>query len=103
MLNPMPTTGSPVSSTPVQPYCGAVGVNHGLTALFTNGSSPHSEISCESAWMSRIQKPPVFGSFELPKVPGAVYAAKANVCSDVEPLFECTLPVPSPCGCPAPW
>src|SRR4051794_26982911 len=46
---PIPTTGSPVSRIFVQPYCGAVGVNHGSTQLFTNGSSAHSAISCETA------------------------------------------------------
>src|SRR6478736_5360227 len=50
--NHTPTTGSPVSRTPVQPYCGAVGVSQGCTALSTNGSSSHSATSCESAWMS---------------------------------------------------
>src|SRR3954465_10065722 len=53
-LKPMPTTGSPVSRTGVQPYCGAVGVIHGLTQLFTNGSSPHSATSWLSAWMSAM-------------------------------------------------
>src|SRR4051794_33093172 len=54
MLKPMPTTGSPVSRIGVQPYCGAVGVIHGLTQLFTNGSSPHSATSWLSAWMSAM-------------------------------------------------
>src|SRR3954465_6358279 len=53
-LTPMPTTGSPVSRIGVQPYCGAVGVIHGLTQLFTNGSSPHSATSWLSAWMSAM-------------------------------------------------
>src|SRR6476659_6778271 len=52
MLKPMPTTGSPVSRIPVHPYCGAVGVTHGLTQLFTNGSSAHSATSWLRAWMS---------------------------------------------------
>jgi hypothetical protein len=36
----------------VQPYCGAVGVSQGSTVLLTNGSSAHSAISWERAWMS---------------------------------------------------
>ena len=36
----------------MHPYCGAVGVSHGSTQLFTNGSSAHSAISWLIAWMS---------------------------------------------------
>jgi hypothetical protein len=36
----------------VHPYCGAVGVTHGSTLLFTNGSSPHSATSWLRPWMS---------------------------------------------------
>src|SRR5436305_3922729 len=54
MLKPIPTTGSPVSRIDVHPYCGAVGVSHGSTQLFTNGSSPHSATSWLKAWMSAM-------------------------------------------------
>src|SRR6184192_762912 len=70
--NHTPTTGSPVSRTPVHPYCGAVGVSHGLTALFTNGSSSHSATSFESAWMSAR---PRVGWSKREYVFGVVYAA----------------------------
>ena len=62
IAKPIATTGSPVSRMSVQPYCGAVGVSHGSTKLFTNGSSAHSAISWLSAWMScSAQSVPPFG------------------------------------------
>src|SRR5438445_6754778 len=58
ILKPIPTTGSPVSRMPVQPYCGAVGANHGLTQLLTYGSSAHSATSWLRAWMSAMYGAP---------------------------------------------
>src|SRR5690348_18075899 len=96
----MPTTGSPVSSTGVQPYCGAVGVNHGSTLLFTNGSSAHSETSWLRAWMScSAQSVPPFARA---KTPGEVYDANAYVCTVWLPC-QCVDPVPWPWTSLAPW
>src|SRR5436190_20554838 len=93
----MPTTGSPVSRMFVHPYCGAVGVSHGSTKLFTNGSSPHSAISWLSAWMSCSAQ----AEFGL-KRPGRTYEAHENVCTGALPLL-CPEPFVWLGTLPAPW